>query len=92
MWRRHSHLSEHAFAPSVAATREVKLSKGCLVSVESVQEKLALQFKFSKNLLNFICQASCRVMRTQRCDAQPQSLWPNGEEQFDVINVEVLDV
>lgn len=34
-------LLEHAFTPSAAASEKVKLSKGCLVSVESVQEELS---------------------------------------------------
>lgn len=55
----HIHLTEPAFAPSVAATRDVGLPKGCLLSVESVQEKQALSFKFSKNLLSFVCPGSC---------------------------------
>lgn len=38
----HIHLTEHAFAPSVAATGEVKVSEHCLVSMESIQEELAL--------------------------------------------------
>jgi hypothetical protein len=37
----HIRLKEHAFAPSAAAAGEVKLSKGCLVCVESVQEEFA---------------------------------------------------
>lgn len=38
----HISLTEHAFTPSAGAAGEVKLSKCCLVSVESMQEELAL--------------------------------------------------
>lgn len=37
----HIRLIEHAFTPSAAVSGEVRLSKGCLGSVGSVQEELA---------------------------------------------------
>lgn len=54
MWRRHSHLSEHAFCSIHGSNRGSKIIKRLLgESGNCATGRLALQFKFSKKFIEF---------------------------------------